>query len=119
MQRNTDVVRAMGAEESLLEFLDAECKGEFGFLRGNDQDGAFGKIAFAAKPILHGAFQCLQGNQRTNFHAAVGHGKGIVKNSGIGEIPHGKAVQPLQRARQELAILLVFHTDFMGKHRVY
>src|SRR5439155_1170435 len=47
---------------------------------------------------------------------ATGHRERVVEHTGIREIAHGKAVQPLQRAGKSLALVFVLHANFPGKH---
>ena len=51
-----------------------------------------------------------------DFHAAVGEREGVVKYAGIGEIAHGKTVEPLQWARDRTAVFLILDLDLAGKH---
>ena len=46
----------------------------------------------------------------------VGDRKRIVKDAGIGEVAHGKAIQPLLRSETLLTVHFVFDANLAGKH---
>jgi hypothetical protein len=45
------------------------------------------------------AFQPVDGHIRGDLHLSVGTRKRVVKDAGVPEVAHGKAVQPLQWTR--------------------
>src|SRR5262249_5955174 len=46
----------------------------------------------------------------------IGHWKGIVENGMVGEVPHGKTIEPLERAEECISIFVVGYFDLPGKH---
>jgi hypothetical protein len=81
------------------------------------QDTFLRQITLPPEPILHRRFQFLDRNMSSDFHHPIGNGKGVVKHGGVGEIAHGKTVQPLQRTGQAPSVIFVFHANPAGKHQ--
>ena len=56
------------------------------------------EVSFAAEPIFHGCLQSIEGNTVSTLEQPVGDGKGVVKDGVVGEVAHGKVVDPAKRA---------------------
>ena len=82
----------------------------------HDQRRLFRQIAFAPEPILHCFTQLRQRNTGADFHLPIGDRQCIVENAGIGEVPHGETIQPLQGAGAPLAIFFVLDAYLSGEH---
>src|ERR1041385_282905 len=81
------------------------------------QVGFFGQITLAPEPILHRFAQLVQRNFSADFHDSIRHRQGVIEDGRIGEVPHGKVVQPLQWTSQPSALLFIFNEYFPGKHK--
>jgi hypothetical protein len=58
----------------------------------------FLEVAFAVEPILHGDGEAIEGDAVADFEEAVGDGESVVEDGVVGEVAHGKAVEPLDGA---------------------
>ena len=76
------------------------------------------QVSLTSKPILHGVPELVHGYAGTNLHLAVGNRERVIEDTGVGEVAHGKAVEPFQRAGKTAAIGLVLHANLAGKHRL-
>lgn len=56
------------------------------------------EVAFAAKPVFHGGLEAVEGDVVAGFEQAIGDGEGVVKDGVVGEVAHGKIVDPVERA---------------------
>lgn len=56
------------------------------------------KIAFAAEPVLHGGPELIERDTVTGFEQAIGGGESVIENGVIGEVAHGKVVDPFDWA---------------------
>ena len=74
------------------------------------------EVAFAPEPVLHGFLELVERHSRSDLHASVGDGQGVVENRGVGEVPHGKVVQPLEGAGVALAVGLVVDLELAEEH---
>jgi hypothetical protein len=61
------------------------------------------EVAFAAKPVVHGSVEAVDGDAMAGFEQAVGDGEGVVEDGVGSEVAHGKAVDVAQRAGMALA----------------
>lgn len=59
------------------------------------------EVAFAAEPVFHGGLKTGKWDAVPHFEQAVSRWKRIVKDRIIGEIAHGKVVDPVDGARGE------------------
>src|SRR5260370_8486732 len=73
-------------------------------------------MPLTAEPIFLCLSQWIEGYVRTYFHLAVGDGQRIVKHAGVGEVAHGKTIQPLQRTGRALAVVVISDANLPGKH---
>src|ERR1700688_3436110 len=76
-----------------------------------------GQIALAEEPVLHGVLELIQGYVRTDLHLTVCERKCVVENRGVREVPHGKTIEPLERAGKFPVVDFVFYADLAGEHR--
>jgi len=83
-----------------------------------DLDGV--AIAFAAlgEPFAERRSKARGIDAQTGFELALAGGQGLVKLARAREIPHAKAVQPIERARTTLATDDYIHVKLSRKHRV-
>src|SRR6185312_7675499 len=75
------------------------------------EQGSLRQVAFSLKPILHRGSQGFERDTRTDLHQSVAEREGVVECGIIREIAHGKAVEPLQRARLAPTIIFVGNCD--------
>ncbi len=61
------------------------------------------EVAFAAKPLFHRGLQPVERNAVSGLENAIGGRKSVVENRIIGEIPHGKVVNLVDRAAMAFA----------------
>src|SRR5215469_3564976 len=78
--------------------------------------GVLRQITLSTEPILHGIFHLIERDPLAGFDDPVGNRKRVIEDAGVGKAPHRETVEPLERARMPLALLLVFHAYFSGKH---
>src|SRR5438105_492788 len=76
----------------------------------------FPQISLPPEPILHCRFQFFQRNPRSDFQHTISRRQSVVKNLVIGEVAHGKAIQPLDGTGLALARFFIFDFDFAGVH---
>ena len=76
------------------------------------------EISLAAKPVLHGFLELIEGNTGADFHLTISDGKRVVKDAGVGETAHGKRIEPLQRAGKQLAVIVIRHANLAGEHEL-
>ena len=74
------------------------------------------QITLLAKPLFHGGFEPIQRHSHAYAHQPIGHWKGIVENGIVGEVAHGKTIEPLERAEECISIFVVGYFDLPGKH---
>lgn len=80
------------------------------------ESAVFRQIALSAKPVFHVVLEAIERHARANLHPAVRGRDSVVENGIVGEVAHGKAVEPFQQARLALTVFFVFHADLAGKH---
>src|SRR5271166_6033108 len=56
------------------------------------------QVALATKPVFHGRLKAFEGHVRPGFEHSVGHGQRVVEDRIVGEVAHGKIVDPANRA---------------------
>src|SRR5215469_9360665 len=78
--------------------------------------GVLRQITLSTEPILHGIFHLIERDPLAGFDDPVGNRKRVIEDAGVGKAPHRETVEPFERARMPLALLLVFHAYFSGKH---
>ena len=74
------------------------------------------EVAFAPEPVLHGFLELVERDSGSDLHASVGDGESVVENRGVGEVPHGEVVQPLEGAGMALAVGFVVDLEFAEEH---
>ena len=57
------------------------------------------QVALAAKPVLHGRLKAREWHARSGFEHSVGQGQRVVEDRIVGEVAHGKVVDPANWAR--------------------
>jgi len=57
------------------------------------------QVALAAKPVFHGRLKALERDARPGFEHSVGHRQRVIEDWIVGEVAHGKVVDPANRAR--------------------
>ena len=62
------------------------------------------EVAFAAKPVVHGGVQAIDGNAVPGFEEPVAGWKGIVEDRVVGKVAHGEVVDLVDRAGVALAL---------------
>jgi hypothetical protein len=84
-------------------------------------DGDLHRSALALAPLIEPLLQCggqpLRLHAQTGFEPAIGHRQRIVKFRSVGEIAHGKSIQPLERAQPRFVANGNFHAQLTDKHR--
>jgi hypothetical protein len=68
-----------------------------------DMDGLAFAFAALGQPSGEAFGEALGGQAEAGFEAAVGERKGVVEIGGVGEIAHGKLIEPFERAGAALA----------------
>ena len=56
------------------------------------------EVSLAAEPIVHGYLQSIEGNTVSTLEQPVGNRESVVKGGVVGEIAHGKVVDPAKGA---------------------
>ena len=59
---------------------------------------AGGEVSLAAEPVFHGGLQARERDAVSALEQPVGDGEGVVEDGLVGEVTHGKIVDPAQRA---------------------
>jgi hypothetical protein len=67
----------------------------FALLQGDAKLFVFLEVTLAVEPILHGGGEAVERDSIADFESAVGEGKGVVEDGVVGEVAHGKVVEPL------------------------
>ena len=76
-------------------------------------------IPLPPKPLRHGRLQPVQGHLVPGLHQPVGHRQRIVKDRVVGEVAHGKVVDPAQRARMaHPGRVYPLHRELARKHAI-
>jgi hypothetical protein len=83
----------------------------------HQQPRTFGKVAFSPKPVFHRGPELLERDVVSDFEHPIADGQRIVKNTGVSEIPHAEAVEPLQRACVTLPLVLVLDANLASEHQ--
>src|SRR5580692_6937754 len=78
--------------------------------------GILRKVSLAPEPVLHGILELVEGDTGADLHFSIRHRECVVKDAGIGETAHGERIEPLQRARNGAACVLILDADLAGKH---
>jgi len=60
-------------------------------------------VIFAAKPVLHAGLQAIEWNAISGLEQTIGDGKRVVEDGVVGEVAHGKVVDPADGAKMRRA----------------
>jgi hypothetical protein len=75
------------------------------------------EVAFAAKPVLHFDAELIEGDAIADFEKAIGDRQGVVEDGVVGEVPHGKVIDPLDGAWMGCSSRVdAFDGEFAEKH---
>jgi hypothetical protein len=75
------------------------------------------KVAFAAAPVFQPGAELVEWYAVAGFEEAVGDGQGIVEDGVVGEVAHGKTVDPLDRTRVSFPCGIdALNGESAGKH---
>jgi hypothetical protein len=76
-------------------------------------------LAFAAlgEPGGETFRETFGGQAEAGFEAAVGEGQGVVEIGGVGEVAHGKLIEPFERAGASLATDEDINLKLLGVHK--
>jgi len=69
------------------------------------------------EPVFHVGAEAVERDAAADFHEPVGDGKRVVKDRIVGEVAHGKVVEPVERAGLRLAVIFEGDVDLAGEHR--
>ena len=87
---------------------------------GNAKDIDGFEISLATEPVFHRNPQSFQRHAETHLQQAIAHWQGVVEDGVVGEVPHGKIVDPLHRAWMPLPCRVDgFDLQFAQKHAIY
>lgn len=74
-------------------------------------------VVFAAEPVLHPALEQVERNAVATFHQTICDGQGVVEDRIVGEVTHGEAVNPADRAGVRFALWVdAIDVKSKGKH---
>jgi hypothetical protein len=74
-------------------------------------------IVSPPEPIFHPACQKVERNAVACFHQSIPKGKRVVKDGIVGEVAHGKAIDPVDRTWMRGACgVYAFDLKLAGKH---
>ena len=80
------------------------------------ESGIFRQITLAAEPVLHVGSKPIEWDTGPGFDQSIADRKRVVKNGIVGEISHGKTVEPLQRHGMAQPTIFEFDFDFPREH---
>jgi hypothetical protein len=85
-------------------------------LFGNFERSIFRQVALTPKPVFHVVAQAIERHPRSDLKYAISDRQRVVEDRIIGETAHGEVVEPLDRTRVQLSLLLEFDFDFSREH---
>ena len=69
------------------------------------------EVALAPKPIFHRGSQPIEGHAMSRFEEPIGARQRVIEYGVVGEVPHGKVVDPVERAR----VAKAFRVDSLNR----